>query len=94
MSTSHPTANHQAVARAKRLVAALAEDNQALAEDLIAEAVTKGQIVSVAIACAQAHLTIAREFYDTDCEHILAREGMAALDAAQSAEEGHHDDGE
>jgi hypothetical protein len=85
-NNTQPTANHQAVARAKRLVAALAEDNDALAQHLLAEAIAEGQIVSLAIACAHGHLTIAREFYDTDCEHILAREAMLAMDAAQAAD--------
>lgn len=80
------TANIEAVARAKRLVAALSEDNQALAQQLLAEAIAEGQLVPLAIACAHAHLSIAREFYDSDCEHILAREALAAMDAAQAAE--------
>jgi hypothetical protein len=69
--TTKPTAAHQDVALAARLVAAISADDVPGWSAVIAEVRHSGRLEELAIALAVRHVQVAGEFYDTDRQAIL-----------------------
>lgn len=81
-------------ARARRVVAALAADEESAAVDLIAEAKLEDRGAWLALALGHHVLEIAREFYDIDCFEVLQRKALSALDKVVDDDARNADDGD
>jgi hypothetical protein len=74
------------VARAARLVAAVAADDQNGVGAVLKEARDRDRLPQLALALAVRFADIAREFYDTDCQTILDGFAMDAMYFAENAD--------
>lgn len=72
------------VARAARLAAAMAADDQPGIKAVLEEAISTDALVGLVLALAIRHVNICREYYDTDCQKILDTYAMEVMNAEGS----------
>lgn len=78
------TTSHADVRRAACLVAALSAGDQTGIETVIDEAKRDGALVGLVLAVAVQHVQVCAEYYDTDCQQILDRLAMEAMNMGTS----------